>query len=182
MNYSTISPSDINEIENTHFRNGNTIEFESVAIEMKCFLEGKTFIRRTTIETIPVGNFQMKDMVSRHWKVIWHKFLSRHKNRAANVDTVLSKEELKTLFTGSKIHRRLLSQTHRNVESENSDSESDDPDYVPPNEAESTDDSESESENVEENIHNLSSVSTGSASKIRQLRYIKHTACSRSFR
>ena len=31
------------------------------------------------------------------------------------------------------------------------------------NEAESTDDSESESENVEENIHNLSSVSTGSA-------------------
>ena len=32
----------------------------------------------------------------------------------------------------------------------------------PPNEAESTDDSQSESENIEENIHNLSTVSTGS--------------------
>ena len=29
-----------------------------------------------TIETIPVGNFKMKDMVTKHHKVIWHKFLS----------------------------------------------------------------------------------------------------------
>ena len=81
--------------------------------------------------------------------------------RDANIDTILSTEELKTLFTGSKIHRRLLSQTHINVESENSDSDSDDPDYVPTHEAESTDDSQSDSENVEDNIHNLSTVSTG---------------------
>ena len=134
------------------------MELESVAIYMEHFLEDKTFIRKTSIETIPVGDFQMKDMVTRHRKVIWHKFLSKHKMRDANVDTVLSTEELKTLFTGSKIHRRLLSQTHINVESD-----SDDPDYVPTNQAESTDDSESESENIEENIHNLSTVSTGSA-------------------
>ena len=56
-----------------------------------------------------------------------------------------------------------MSQTHINVESENSDSDSDDPDYIPANEAESTDDSQSESENMEENIHNLSTVNTGSA-------------------
>ena len=163
MNCSTISPSDITEIENTRFRNGKNMELESVAIYMECFLEGKTFIRKTSIETIPVGDFQMKDMVTRHQKVIWYKFLSKCKKRDANVDTVLSTEELKTLFTGSKIHRRLLSQTHINVESENSDSDSDDPDYVTTNQAESTDDSESKSENVEENIHNLSTVSTGSA-------------------
>ena len=163
MNYSTVSPSDIYKLQNTHFRNGNTIELESVAIEIKRYLEGNTFIRKTTIETIPVGNFQMKDMVTRHHKVIWHKYLSRHKMRVADVDTVLSNEELKTLFTGSKIHRRIVSRKHINVESENSDSESEDPDYVPTNEAESTDDSDSDSENLEENIHNLSSVSTGSA-------------------
>ena len=162
MNYSTMSPSDITDIENTHLRNGKKMELESVAIYMECFLQGKTFIRKMSIETIPVGDFQMKDMVNRHWKVIWHKFLSKHKMRDANVDNVLSTEELKTLFTGSKIHRRLLGQTHINVESENSDSDSDVPDYVPTNEAESTDDSQSESENVEENIHNLSTVSTGS--------------------
>ena len=150
MNYSTISQSDINEIENTCFRNGKSIELESVAIEMKCFLEGKKFIRRTSIQTIPVGDFQMKDIVTRHRKVIWHKFLSKHKIRDENVDTVLSTEELKTLFTGSKVHRRPLSQTHITEESENSDTDSDDNDYVPTNEVESTDDSQSESENVEE--------------------------------
>ena len=128
---------------------------------MECVLQGEIFIRKTSIETIPVGDFQMKDMVTRHRKVIWHKFLSKHKRRDSNVDMALSTEELKTLFTGSKIHWRLLSQTHINVESENFDSDSDDPDYIPKNEAESTDDSQSESENVEENIHNLSTVSTG---------------------
>ena len=101
MNYSTISESDITDIENTRFRNGTTMEFESV----------------TSVETIPVGDFQMKDMVTRHRKVIWHKFLSKHKRRDSNVDMALSNEELKTLFTGSKIHQRLLSQTHINVES-----------------------------------------------------------------
>ena len=75
LNYSTVSPSDIYELQNTHFRNGKTIELESVAIEMKRYLEGNTFIRKTTIETIPVGNFKMKDMVTKHRKVIWHKFL-----------------------------------------------------------------------------------------------------------
>ena len=160
MNYSTISASDITDIENTHFRNGKTMEFESVTLHMECVLQGEIFIRKTSIETIPVGDFQMKDMVTRHRKVIWHKFLSKHKRRDSNVDTALSTEELKTLFTGSKIHRRLLSQTHINVESENSDSDSDDPDYVPTNEAEYTDDSQSESENMEENIHNLSTVSS----------------------
>ena len=162
MNYSTISGSDITDIENTCFRSGKKMEFESVSLSMECVLQGQVFIRKMSIETIPVGDFQMKDMVTRHWKVIWHKFLSEHKMRDANVDTALSTEELKTLFTGSKIHRRLLSHTHINVESENSDSDSDDPDYVPTNEAESTDDSQSESENMEENIHNLSTVSTGS--------------------
>ena len=52
---------------------------------------------------------------------------------------------------------------HQNLESGQSSSGSDDPDYVPTNEAEYTDDSQSESENMEENIHNLSTVSTGSA-------------------
>ena len=120
------------------------------------FSEREKFIRRTSIQTIPVGDFQMKDIVTRYRKVIWHKFLFKHKIRDENVDTVLSTEELKTLFTGSKIHRRLLSQTHITELSEN-------PDYVPTNEAESTDDSESDAENVEENILNLSTVSTGSA-------------------
>ena len=135
MNYSTISESDITDIENTCFRNGTTMEFESVTLHMECVLQGKIFIRKSSIETIPVGDFQMKDMVTRHRKVIWHKFLSKHKRRDSNVDMALSNEELKTLFTGSKIHRRLLSQTHINVESENSDSDSHDPDYIPTNEA-----------------------------------------------
>ena len=143
MNYSTISESDITDIENTRFRNGTTMEFESVTLHMERVLQGEIFIRKTSIETIPVGDFQMKDKVTRHRKVIWHKFLSKHKRRDSNVDMALSNEELKTLFTGSKIHQRLLSQTHINVESENSDSDSDDPDYIPTNEAESTDDSQS---------------------------------------
>ena len=110
MNYSKISQSDIHEIENTHFQNGKNIELESVAMQMKCFLKGKQFMRRTSIKTIPVGDFQMKDIITRHRKVIWHKFLSKHKMRDENVDTVLSTEEVKKLFTGSKIHRRLMSQ------------------------------------------------------------------------
>ena len=66
MNYSTISASDITDIENTRFRNGKTMEFESVTLDMECVLQGKIFIRKTAIETIPVGDFQMKDMVTRH--------------------------------------------------------------------------------------------------------------------
>ena len=136
---------------------------ESVTIEMECFLEGNKFMRRTSIQTIAVGDFQMKDIITRHREVIWHNFLSKHKIRNVNVDTVLSNDELKTLFTGSKIHKRLLSQQNITEESENSDTDSDDPDYVPTHDTESTDDSESGSETVEENIHNLSTVSTGSA-------------------
>ena len=41
--------------------------------------------------------------------------------------------------------------------------DTDDLDYVPTHEAESTDDSQSDYENIEDNIHNLSSVSTESA-------------------
>ena len=59
------------------------------------FSEGEKFIRRTSIQTIPVGDFQMKDIVTRYRKVIWHKFLFKHKIRDENVDTVLSTEELK---------------------------------------------------------------------------------------
>ena len=66
MNYSTVSASDITDIENTRFRNGKTMEFESVTLDMECVLQGEIFIRKTSIETIPVGDFQMKDMVSRH--------------------------------------------------------------------------------------------------------------------
>ena len=54
---------------------------------------------------------------------MWHKFSSKHKQRDANVDTVLSNEELKTLFTGNKIHRRLLSQRHIDVATVDSDSD-----------------------------------------------------------
>ena len=64
MNYSTISASDITDIENTRFRNGKTMEFESVTLHMECVLQGEIFIRKTSIETIPVGDFQMKDMVT----------------------------------------------------------------------------------------------------------------------
>ena len=89
--------------------------------------------------------------------------MSKHKITDGNVDTVLSNDELKKLFSGSKIQRRLVSHTHITDVPENSDTDSDDPVYVPTNEAESTDNSQSESENLEENIHNLSTVSTGSA-------------------
>ena len=79
MNYSTINPSDLTDIENTPFRHGKYIEFESVAIHMERFLEGDKFKRITSIETIPVGNFQMKDIVTRHRKVIWNKFWAKRK-------------------------------------------------------------------------------------------------------
>ena len=59
MNYSQISPSDVIDIQNTHFRNGKNIEFESVKIAMERVLEGQSFIRKTSIETIPVADFQM---------------------------------------------------------------------------------------------------------------------------
>ena len=41
--------------------NEYTEENISVAIHMEHFLEGDKFKRITSIETIPVGNFQMKD-------------------------------------------------------------------------------------------------------------------------
>ena len=79
MNYSTISASDITDIENTCFRNWTTMEFESVTLHMEHVLQGEIFIRKMSIETIPVGDFQMKDMVTRHRKVIWKIFIQTQK-------------------------------------------------------------------------------------------------------
>ena len=55
------------------------------------FWKKKKFIRRIYIQTISVGNFGLKDIGTWHQKAIWQKFISNHRSKNKNVDTVLSK-------------------------------------------------------------------------------------------
>ena len=108
----------------------------------------------------------MSNIKTSHRKEIWERYVkSEGKKECRNESEPLTSNELKELIEGTRIHRHLSSQLQFAQASEISDSntEDDDPDYVPSNESEiSESESETETEmGVEQNISTLSCNSIG---------------------
>ena len=121
-------------------------------------------IRRHYLETIPINNFCMKDITTKHREDLWNRYLRSRDNvidgqPSKNLNTV----DLHKFLEGTKLHRRI---TRRNVideMTEITDSDSDDSDYVPDEEAEI---SESDSdididEFTDPNMSTITATSTG---------------------
>ena len=82
------------------------------------------------------------------------------------IENKLSQEELHDLIKGTKLHRRISSQTITDISPINSDSdENNDPDYIPNEEMSEFSDYNQDSEVEIDNIstHNISNVSTSSS-------------------
>ena len=108
----------------------------------------------------------MSNIKTSHRKEIWERYVkSEGKKECTNESGPLTSNELKELIEGTRIHRCLSSQLQFAQASEISDSntEDNDPDYVPSNKSEiSESESETETEmGVEQNISNLNCNSIG---------------------
>ena len=139
----------------------------------RVLVDNDHFIHEILIATNEVNNYSMKDIVTNPRISLWNKYLCNVSpnihNANVNVDTKLSQQELTELIRGTKLHQRLFHHAESQDMSEFIDSdESDDPDYVPPNEelSENSDSKPDVQFNDEEmSGHNLSTVSVSSNSQ-----------------
>ena len=169
--YSEICASDLEQLSNMPFRNHHSVCMECITVDMRRVIRKinntSVFIFQTHITSNKVGNFSMKDIVTKHREDIWNKYADKYKNMynaTSACPTELTENDLCKIIKGTKLHRRL---THRQTvvhyESENSDSESD-ADFRPSEvEAEFSDSAEEpSSSDDDESIHNTSIVSVTS--------------------
>ena len=131
--------------------------------------EKDNFICKMFIESNTKGSYSMEDFVTNHHKSIWNRYLAYktgNKLKDTPLEKKLSHEELRDLIKGTKLHRRISSQTITVISSINSDSDkSNNPDYIPNEEMSEFSDVDENSEVEIDNIstHNISNVSTSSS-------------------
>ena len=130
------------------------------------------FVRTISIETNPVADFSLRNIVTHHRTYIWNKFLRTSRTivdqNANNINTWLSQNENNELIKETKLHRRL---THYQcledvAEMFDSDTDSSDEEFFP---AEETSENSDELDDFQMNtsLHedlNVSNLSTGSTS------------------
>ena len=120
------------------------------------------------IESNTDGKYSMQDFVTNHRKNIWNRYLGyKSANKMIDIpfENKLSQQELRDLIKGTKLHRRISSQTKTDMSPINSDSEdSNDPDYIPNEEISEFSDNDEDTSVEIDNIstHNISNVSTSS--------------------
>ena len=69
--YSDVIDDDKSQLQNISFFNDVIINMESITVCMKRFLvENDHFVRKISIETNPVNNFSMKDIITNHQNAI----------------------------------------------------------------------------------------------------------------
>ena len=135
--YSKIDASDLDRIAQTQFRHNVVTKLNTVTLECKRVLnlQKDNFIRKIFIQSNTKGNYSMEDFVTNHRKSIWNRYLGyKTANTFGNIaiENKLSQKELRDLIKGTKLHRRISSQTITEISSINSDSDdSNDPDYIP---------------------------------------------------
>ena len=167
LKYSDIASDDVKYICEMTFKDGLSLDLDSVRLQMNKFIQEDIIERKIYIETIDFNGFQMKDIVTLHRREIWLKYM---KNKFISKPQVnydrLTCEELKEMIEGTRLHRRLASHLDGDVTSEISDltSTSADPDYVPGDESEISDNEDlimDDDMSIEPNISTLSTTSEG---------------------
>ena len=167
--YVKITVSDIDTITSMQFQDNTELQLQSVNIYFEKYEdtsdEEKSIFRRMYIETRPVGGYSMRNFVTHRPDRLLEIYSKRADKSTPSRKTnqVLTSAEMQNLITGSKYKRRSI-HDHYDTHFEDTDLESDDPDYIP-----DISDSDSGSENsdtelacVEESqLTNVTVASTG---------------------
>ena len=167
--YVKITVSDIDKITSMQFEDSTEFQLESINIYFKKYEdtsdEDKSIFRRIYIETRPVGGYSMRNFVTHRPEQLLEIYSKRADKctPSRRTNQVLTSTEMQNLITGSKYKRRSM---HHQYDTyvEDTDLDSDDPDYIP-----DISDSDSRSENpdteitsVEESqLTNVTVASTG---------------------
>ena len=167
--YAQITEDDLDQINTMQFEDNTKWELNSVTLSFHTYCitvdEEVIKFRQMCIETNPVGGYSMGNIVTHSNSKLWQMYKRKHdySSGVSKKQETLTTTEMQNLITGSKYKRR--NSRRPNVSYiEDSDSESDDPDYFP-----DISDSESGSENsdaelsaVEESqLMNITVASTG---------------------
>ena len=132
--YSKIDASDLDITRQTQFRHNVVTKLNTVTLECKHVLnlQKDNFICTMFIKSNTKGNYSMEDFVTNYCKRIWNSYLgykTANKLTGIPIENKLSHEELRDLIKGTKLHRRISSQTITEISSINSESDkSNDPD------------------------------------------------------
>ena len=110
--YSTIDENDITYISDYRFCNEHQIQLNSVSLSIRRrFVRDVNdhFVRTISIETNPVADFSLQNIITHHRTNIWNKFLRTSRTivdqDANNINTQLSQNEITELIKGTKLHR-----------------------------------------------------------------------------
>ena len=167
--YSKISDDNYIRIHETEFNDLEIVEMETVTIAMhQLRVSDDETINKIIIESNPVENFQMSDIITNHREYIWKRYLDKYEKYRSNLsrgDNVLSKKELMTLIQGTKMHRCILHENIQDYMSKESDNDletSYDPDYIPVESESDESNSNTEFDIEPMNVHDISVVSTTS--------------------
>ena len=126
----------MNEIESMNFEDNTKVQLEMVTLYFQTYedtVENETSkFNEMIIKTNAVGGYSMKNFVTHHHKRLWEIYRKRSEKRSSKnkCNPVLTSTEIQTLITGSK-YKRIAMQQCNATYIEESESESDDPDYMP---------------------------------------------------
>ena len=163
-NHSKMNEEDLEELKKLKFKNGATRNIGRLSLAMKKVCKRDNVIRRHYLETIPINNFGMKDITTKHREDLWNRYLRNRDNALdPKPSKYLSSVDLHKFLEGTKVHRRI---TRRNVIdeiTEITDSDRDDSDYVPDENAEiSESDSDTDTDEfTDPNLSTITATSTG---------------------
>ena len=112
-NHSKMNEEDLEELKKLKFKNGATRNIGRLSLAMKKVRKRDKVIRRHYLQTIPINNFGMKDIRTKHRDDLWNRYLRGRENVPdPKPSKYLSSVDLQKFLEGTKVHRRI---TRRNV-------------------------------------------------------------------
>ena len=79
-NHSKMNEEDLEELSKLKFKNGATRNIGRLSLAMKKVRKRDKVIRRHYLETIPINNFGMKDIKTKHREDLWNRYLRSRDN------------------------------------------------------------------------------------------------------
>ena len=163
-NHSKMNKEDLEELKKLKFKNGATRNIGRLSLAMKKVRKRDKVIRRYYLETIPINNFGMKDIKTKHREDLWNRYLRSSDNFPhPKPSKYLSSVDLHKFLEGTKVHRRITRRNMIDEITEITDSDSDDSDYVPDEYAKiSESDNDTDIDEISDpNMSTVTTTSTG---------------------
>ena len=72
--HSKVYGDDLKEIEGLKYKNGSVKNIGRISIAMKKVRKGDKIKRRFYLESIPIANFALKDIKTKHREHLWNRY------------------------------------------------------------------------------------------------------------